>query len=164
MTPAIKFLEAAGVPFTVHKYDADHEDSAQSDVGWGNAAANALGLDPQSVFKTLVVAVDNPAKRMTHAVAVLPVAEKLDFRAMSEALGAKRAAMANPADAQRLTGYVLGGISPFGQKRPLPLVLHRTASAFETIHVSGGRRGLEIEIAPDVLLKVTQGVTHAITR
>lgn len=164
MTPAIKFLESASVAFSVHKYDAQPDEGSQSDVGWGDAAASALGLDPRSVFKTLVVAVDSSNHRMTHCVAVLPVSAKLDFGAVSEALSAKRAKMADPADAERLTGYVLGGISPFGQKRRLPLVLHDSALEFQTVHVSGGRRGLEIEIAPGTLLEVTQGVSRPITR
>jgi Cys-tRNA(Pro)/Cys-tRNA(Cys) deacylase len=149
-TPAATALDRAGVAYALHAFD-DVADAAG--LGYGEAAAAALGVQPEQVFKTLVTAVTGgpgPA-----VVAVLPVACRLDLRALAAALGAKRAAMADPAVAERLTGYVLGGISPFGQRRALPTVVDRTAVAFATVFVSGGRRGLEIEVAPADLVRVT---------
>jgi len=157
VTPAIKALDKTGVAFTVHEYEAD----GSSELGWGEEAAAAMGVDPASVFKTLVIKLQGPDR---YAVAVVPVQKLLDLRATARVFGAKKAVMSEPEAAARLTGYVLGGISPFGQKRRLALVLDESARALPTIHVSGGRRGLEIEIAPQSLVDVTAGVWGEIGR
>jgi Cys-tRNA(Pro)/Cys-tRNA(Cys) deacylase len=148
VTPAIKLLERAGIEHRVLSYE--HDRSAAS---YGAEAADALGLDPGEVFKTLVAVVDTT----THVVAVVPVATSLDLRALAAAARGKKAAMADPADAQRLTGYVVGGISPLGQKRRLATYIDRSAEQLETIHVSAGRRGLEVALAPGDLVAVLQG-------
>ena len=155
MTPAITAAEQAGIDFEVHEYDA-----GDSDEPYGIGAARALGIAPERVFKTLVV--DLSGKSL--AVAIIPVAERLDLKAVAAALGAKRAAMAEPAAAERATGYVLGGISPLGQRRRLPAALDRSALGFERIHVSGGRRGLEIGLAPGDLFMLVDAVVARLTR
>ena len=142
MTPAIDSLKKAGVPFAVHQYS--HDAHAES---WGTEAADKLGLDPARVFKTLVVAQENGAL----AVGIVPVAGLLDLKHLARALGCKKVAMAEPKQVERSTGYVLGGVSPLGQKRRLATVIDDTAQQFETIFISAGRRGLEVEIAPDDL-------------
>ena len=141
-TPAIVAAERAGIVFTVHEYA--HDPKAAS---YGLEAAEKLGLDPGRVFKTLVADVDG-----TLTVAIVPVAAHLDLKALG-----KRVTMADTKLAERTTGYVAGGISPLGQRKRLPTVLDESASAFETIHVSAGRRGLEIELAPADLLELTAG-------
>ena len=146
-TPAIVAAERAGVAFTVHEYV--HDPKASS---YGLEAAEKLGIDPGHVFKTLVADVDGTA-----TVAIVPVEAELDLKALG-----KRAAMARPADAERITGYVTGGISPLGQRRRLPTVLDDSALALDTIHVSAGRRGLEIELAPADLLALTGGEARPI--
>ena len=141
-TPAIVAAERAGIEFTVHEYA--HDPKAAS---FGLEAADKLGVDPARVFKTLVADVDGSL-----AVAVVPVAAQLDLKALG-----KRATMADPKLAERTTGYVAGGISPLGQRKQLPTLLDESALGFETIHVSAGRRGLEIELAPRDLLALTGG-------
>ncbi len=148
-TPALVAAEKAGVRFRVHEYDHDPQASS-----FGLEAAAKLGVDPARVFKTLVADVDGVA-----TVAIVPVECELDLRALG-----KRAAMARPADAERLTGYVPGGISPLGQRRRLPTLLDDSALAHETIHVSAGRRGLEIELSPSDLLALTGGEARPIAR
>ena len=155
MTPAITAARRAGIDFEVHEYDA-----GDSDEPYGVGAARALGIAPERVFKTLVV--DLSGKSL--AVAIVPVAERLDLKAVAAALGAKRATMAEPAAAQRATGYVLGGISPLGQRRRLPTALDESALGFERIHVSGGRRGLEIELAPGDLARLVGAAVAPLTR
>lgn len=138
MTPAIRTLEAAGVAFTIHEYergDALHD--------FGVEAANELGLDADQVFKTLLVTADGD-----QAVAIVPVSGKLSLKSVGRALGAKRVEMCDPTVAERITGYVRGGISPFGQKRRLPTVIDEMSLAFDRIYVSGGKRGLDIALAP----------------
>jgi Cys-tRNA(Pro)/Cys-tRNA(Cys) deacylase len=120
-------------------------------------AAEVLGIDPARVFKTLMVEVEGRL-----AVGVVPVSGSLDLKAVAGALGAKKASMADPKAAERRTGYVLGGISPLGQRQPSPTVLDESALGFETIFVSGGRRGLDIEVAPADLVRLTRAVTAAI--
>jgi Cys-tRNA(Pro)/Cys-tRNA(Cys) deacylase len=153
-TPAIVALTRAGIPFTAHAYDHDPRATA-----FGPEAAEKLGLDPDRVFKTLLAGVDGAL-----AVGIVPVALQLDLKALAQALGGKRAEMADPAVAERKTGYVVGGISPIGQKTALPTVLDESAILCETIFVSGGRRGLDLELAPDDLLAVTGGRYAAIAR
>ncbi|MER7839932.1 Cys-tRNA(Pro) deacylase [Streptomyces sp. NPDC096040] len=149
-TPATVALTAAGVDFTVHSYDHD-----PSHPSYGEEAAEAMGVSPDRVFKTLVADVDG-----TLTVAVVPVAGSLDLKALAAAVGGKRAAMADPALAERTTGYVRGGISPLGQRKKLPTVLDASASSHTTICVSAGRRGLEVELSPGSLATLT-GATLA---
>ena len=146
-TPAIVAAERAGIAFTVHEYE--HDPKA---VSYGLEAADKLGVEPARVFKTLVADVDG-----TLTVAIVPVEAQLDLKALG-----KRVSMADPKLAERTTGYVAGGISPLGQRRSLPTVLDESALVFETIHVSAGRRGLEIELAPGDLLALTGGRTSRI--
>ena len=142
MTPAVVALQAAGVPFTVHEYE--HDPAVRN---FGLEAATVLGLDPDQVFKTLLVTADGEP-----AVAIVPVSCQLSLKAVGGALGRKRVEMCDPAIAQRVTGYVLGGISPFGQRKQLPTVIDETAELYDTIYVSGGRRGLDLGVAPTDLL------------
>lgn len=153
-TPATTALDAAGVGYEVRSYE--HRAGAPS---YGLEAAAALGVDPARVFKTLLVTSGGSL-----AVAVVPVAGSLDLKAMAAALGEKKATMADPAVAERSTGYVVGGISPVGQKRALPTVLDVTATEHPTILVSGGRRGMDLELSPGDLLAVTGGTTAPIGR
>ena len=153
-TPATVALTAAGVPFTVHAYDHD-----PSHPSYGEEAAEAMGVSPDRVFKTLVADVDGAL-----TVAVVPVAGSLDLKALATAAGGKRAAMADPALAERTTGYVRGGISPLGQRKKLPTVLDASASTHDTICVSAGRRGLEVELAPTDLAHLTKAVLAPIAR
>ncbi len=152
-TPATAVLAAAGVPFVLHPYA--HDPSVAS---YGAEAAEVLGIHPSKVFKTLMVEVEGKL-----AVGIVPVSGTLDLKAFAAALGAKKAAMADSAAAQRRTGYVLGGISPLGQRLPSPTVLDRSALALETLLVSGGRRGLDIELAPGDLIRLTGAVTAPIS-
>ncbi len=153
-TPATLALERAGVPFTPHVYE--HHETA---TNFGEEAAAALGLREEQVFKTLVVSVDG-----TLAVAIVPVANRLDLKAIAAAVGGKKATLADPALAEKRTGYVVGGISPVGQRSRIRTVLDESASEYPTIFVSGGRRGFDIEIAPSDLLAVTEATTAAIAR
>ncbi|MFE7528391.1 Cys-tRNA(Pro) deacylase [Kitasatospora sp. NPDC057542] len=153
-TPATVALEAAAVPFTVHAYD--HDPAA---VSYGGEAAEVLGIAPERVFKTLVADVDG-----TLTVGVVPVTGQLDLKALAAAVGGKRAAMADPAAAERSSGYVRGGISPLGQRRPLRTVLDASALGHPTIYVSAGRRGLEVELAPTDLVSLTGARTAPIAR
>lgn len=146
-TPAIVTAERAGVAFTVHEYT--HDPKAGS---YGLEAAEKLGVDAARVFKTLVVDVDG-----TLTVAIVPAAAQLDLKELG-----KRVTMADPRLAERTTGYVAGGISPLGQRKRLPTVIDESALEFETIHVSAGRRGLEIELAPSDLLELTGGQSRRI--
>jgi Cys-tRNA(Pro)/Cys-tRNA(Cys) deacylase len=151
-TPATAVLAAAGVPFVVHPYR--HDPSAAS---YGAEAAEALGMDAARVFKTLMVEVEGRL-----AVGVVPVSGTLDLKAFAAALGAKKAAMADPAAAERRTGYVLGGISPLGQRQSSPTVIDGSALALETMLVSAGKRGLDLELAPTDLIRLTAAVTAPI--
>ncbi|MFI0740632.1 Cys-tRNA(Pro) deacylase [Streptomyces sp. NPDC021100] len=153
-TPAIVALEKAGVPFTLHAYTHD-----PASASYGEEAADALGVAPGRVFKTLVAEVDG-----TLTVAVVPVSGSLDLKALAAAVGGKRAAMADPAAAERTTGYVRGGISPLGQRKRLPTAVDASALAHPTIHVSAGRRGLEVELEPGVLVELTGARVAEIAR
>ncbi|MFJ2826136.1 Cys-tRNA(Pro) deacylase [Streptomyces sp. NPDC087263] len=153
-TPATVALTAAGVPYTVHSYEHD-----PAHPSYGEEAAEAMGVSPERVFKTLVADVDG-----TLTVAVVPVAGTLDLKALATAVSGKRATMADPAAAERTTGYVRGGISPLGQRKKLPTVLDASAAAHPTICVSAGRRGLEVELSPADLLSLTAAVSAPIGR
>ncbi|MEJ1156946.1 Cys-tRNA(Pro) deacylase [Prosthecomicrobium sp. N25] len=152
-TPATTVLKAQRIAFELLEYA--HDPRAEA---YGLEAAEKLGLDPGSVFKTLVVSDEAKA----HALALVPSAGRLSFPEAARALGWKRAAMADPAAAQRLTGYVLGGISPFGTRRPLAVLADRSLLDWPRVHVSGGRRGLEIRIAPQDLVGVLSAVVAPI--
>jgi Cys-tRNA(Pro)/Cys-tRNA(Cys) deacylase len=153
-TPATVALTAAGVAYTVHAYEHD-----PAHPSYGEEAAEAMGVSPDRVFKTLVADVDGSL-----VVAVVPVAGSLDLKALATAVGGKRAAMADPAAAERTTGYVRGGISPLGQRKKLPTVLDSSALRHATICVSAGRRGLEVELAPDDLAHLTEAVCAPVAR
>jgi Cys-tRNA(Pro)/Cys-tRNA(Cys) deacylase len=153
-TPAIAAAQRAGVAHEVHRDDS----APAKGEGYGEEAATALGLDPRQVHKTLVATADEQL-----VVAVVPVSARLDLRALATAVGARRATLAAPAEAERATGYVVGGISPLGQRRPLPTVVDEAALALATIHVSAGRRGLELELAPQDLVRLTGAVTARIS-
>ncbi|QOV38966.1 Cys-tRNA(Pro) deacylase [Streptomyces ferrugineus] len=153
-TPATVALTSAGITYTVHAYDHD-----PSHPSYGEEAAEAMGVSPERVFKTLVADVDGSL-----TVAVVPVAGQLDLKALASAVGGKRAAMADPALAERTTGYVRGGISPLGQRKKLRTVLDASACAHPTICVSAGRRGLEVELSPEDLTKLTDAVLAPIGR
>jgi Cys-tRNA(Pro)/Cys-tRNA(Cys) deacylase len=155
VTPAVNAARRAGIPFTLHEYQ--HDPRAES---YGLEAAEALGLEVDRVFKTLVAA---PEGRGLW-IAVVPVAGLLDVKALAQAAGAKRATMADPKVAERATGYVVGGISPLGQRQRLSTVVDASALQFGTIFVSAGRRGLEIELAPGDLIRLCSAVVAPIGR
>lgn len=147
-TPATLALRAAGIPFVEHSYD--HDPAVTS---YGLEAAAVLQLDPERVFKTLVADVDGRL-----VVGIVPVTGKLDLKALAVAAGGKKASMADPAVAERRTGYVVGGISPIGQKTRHATVLDETAELWDTVFVSGGRRGLDLEVAPTDLIAITDAI------
>lgn len=153
-TPAVVALERAGVVFTTHPYT--HDPAAPS---YGLEAAEALGVPAEQVFKTLLAEADGRL-----VVGVLPVTGQLDLKALAAAVGAKRASMADPAVAERTTGYVVGGISPVGQRKRLPTVLDESAFEHDVVYVSGGRRGLDIGLTPDDLARVTEATRASIAR
>ena len=153
MTPAVKALEKAGVPFELREYNHDPRTR-----GYGEEAAAALGLSAEQVFKTLFAKLDGK----TLVVGIVPVSASLNLKALAKAAGGKRAEMAPAQEAERATGYVVGGISPFGQKKRHMTVLDDSALALEMIHVSGGKRGLEIAIAPRDLIAVLSARTASI--
>lgn len=144
-TPALQVLERERVAHTLHPYE--HDPSAQS---YGLEAAMAIGVEPERVFKTLLARVDE-----RFVVGIVPVTGTLDLKALARAAGGKRATMAEVADAERVTGYVAGGISPLGQRKRLPTVLDESAQGFPTIYISAGRRGLDVELAPTELARLT---------
>jgi Cys-tRNA(Pro)/Cys-tRNA(Cys) deacylase len=149
-TPATTALTKAKIAFTLHPYEHDPRSQA-----FGEEAAAALGVDPARIFKTLIAAVDGRL-----ACAVVPVAARLDLKGFAAALGGKRSELADPAAAARATGYVVGGISPLGQRSRLRVVVDESASLFETVYVSAGKRGLQVELAPADLLRAA-GATLA---
>lgn len=149
MTPAINMAKKLKLQYQVHEYA--HDPNAES---YGEEAAEKLGLDMAQVFKTLVVSLEGKSL----AVGIVPVSAKLNMKNIAKALGAKKAQMADKSDVERSTGYVLGGVSPLGQKKNLPTAIDSSAQAFETIFVSAGRRGLEIELKPSDLQSALRGV------
>jgi len=157
-TPATVLLQAQGVAHTVRAYEHDPR-AAERGLSYGMEAAQALGMDPRQVFKTLVADVDGSL-----TVAVVPVDAHLDLKALAAAAGGKRAVMAEPAAAERATGYVVGGISPLGQKRRLRTVVDASALDAATVLVSAGRRGVDVELAPADLIRLTSAVTAPIAR
>lgn len=140
-TPATALLTKAAIPFRLHPYD--HDPRAEA---YGDEAAAALGIEPTRIFKTLIALVDGAL-----TCAVVPVACRLDVKALAAAVGGKRGGLAEPAAAARATGYVVGGISPIGQRSRLPVVIDSSAQQFDTMFVSAGRRGLQLELAPSDL-------------
>lgn len=153
-TPATVALTAAGIDFEVRAYEHDPRSTS-----YGLEAAEALGADPTRVFKTLLASLDGHL-----VVGIVPVSGQLDLKALARALGGSKAAMADVAAAERATGYVAGGISPVGQRRPHPTVLDASALDHDTILVSGGRRGLDLELTPRDLVAITGAVTASIGR
>lgn len=153
-TPATLALDEASVTFTGHPYEHD-----PGTDNYGLEAAQALGVEPERVFKTLLADVDGAL-----VIGVVPVTARLQLKALAAAVGGKRATMADPAVAERRTGYVVGGISPIGQKRPHPTVIDETALVFDTVFVSGGRRGFDIELAPVDLVRMTSARLADIAR
>lgn len=153
-TPATTALTRLGLAFELHAYD--HDPAAAS---YGLEAAAALSVPPGQVFKTLLVAGDSGL-----AVGVVPVDRQLDLKAVAAALGLKKVTMAEPAAAERSTGYVVGGISPIGQRKALPTVVDQSALAFDRVYVSGGRRGLDLSLAPADLVTATKARVASIAR
>ncbi|MEB6590551.1 MULTISPECIES: Cys-tRNA(Pro) deacylase [Pseudomonas] len=155
MTPALDLLKKHRAEHRVHSYEHDPKSAS-----YGLEAAEKLGLDPQQVFKTLLAS----SEKGELLVAVVPVVGTLDLKALAHAAGVKKCEMADPAVAQRATGYLVGGISPLGQKKRLRTFIDDSAQGFATIHVSAGRRGLEVELAAVVLAEHTQGKFAGIGR
>ncbi|KAA3629380.1 MAG: Cys-tRNA(Pro) deacylase [Proteobacteria bacterium] len=157
MTPAIDAAKRARISHKIHEYR--HDPAAAS---YGIEAAQALGVVPERVFKTLLVSLNGDVKRL--AVGIVPVVRQLDLKAIAVACGAKKAEMADTREAERATGYVVGGISPMGQKKCLPTLIDSSAQGMDTVYVSAGRRGLEIELAPEDLQRLTRARFAAIAR
>lgn len=153
-TPALVALHGAGVPHSTHAYEHDVRSTA-----YGEEAAAALGVDPLRLLKTLVVDVDGRL-----VVAVVPVAGSLDLKALAAAVGGRRAALADQRAAERATGYIRGGISPLGHRTRLPVVVDAGALAHDTVLVSAGRRGLQVELAPADLVRLAGATTAAIEK
>jgi Cys-tRNA(Pro)/Cys-tRNA(Cys) deacylase len=151
-TPATALLTRQKVTHVLHPYPHD----ARAD-SYGEEAANALGVEPGRLFKTLIASIDGRL-----VCAVVPVSGRLDLKALAAAAGGKRGVLADAAAAQRATGYVLGGISPLGQKTRLPVVVDASALAFSSVFVSAGKRGLQVELAPGDLMRLTAAITAAI--
>ncbi len=149
MTPAINIAKKHKITYQVHEYTHD-----ASNESYGLEAAEKMGVPTEKVFKTLVVSLDN--KEL--AVGVIPVSDKLSMKLIAKAAGAKKATMATPLEVERSTGYVLGGVSPLGQKRQLKTIIDYSANNHPTIYVSAGRRGLEIELHPDDLKRLVNGL------
>lgn len=154
-TPALAMLDSLGVAHTVHTYQLDGSETGDT---YGEAVASVLGVAADRLFKTLVAEVDGAP-----AVGVVPVSGRLSMKALARAAGGKRAELADPALAERLTGYVTGGISPFGQKRTLAVYVDETIELFPTVFVSGGRRGLQVEVAPADLVSVLDATVADLT-
>ena len=145
-TPALLALQRGGVEFKTHAYEL-----ADSDLSYGEAVAEALGVDPGRLFKTLIAVCDTKP-----VVAIVPVRSQLSLKALARAVASKKAHMAEPADAEKWTGYVVGGISPFAQKRRMPTLLDDSAIGFKSIYVSAGLRGLQVELDPADLMRMLE--------
>jgi len=159
-TRAIDAARRAGISYVVHEYAHDTRTSLkEGGRGYALEAVEALGIDAGRVFKTIVIAVDGRL-----GLAVVPADSEVDLRTVADALGGRKALMAPPAEAERVTGYVLGGISPLGTRRPLPTVVDASAASYPTIHVSAGRRGLEIELAAADLVALVKGSLAPVAR
>jgi Cys-tRNA(Pro)/Cys-tRNA(Cys) deacylase len=158
VTPAIVLLQDKGIAFGVHEYDRGDELR-----DFGREAAEALGLSLDQVFKTLLVDVEGAAAIRDPVVVVVPVSCMVSMKLAASAVGAKKATMCSPADAERITGYVVGGISPLGQRKQLMTVLDETVDLFDTIYISGGRRGLDISLAPSDLARLLDATIAPIT-
>jgi Cys-tRNA(Pro)/Cys-tRNA(Cys) deacylase len=156
-TPALDILTAAGVAFTVHEYDHTASDH------FGDETVAALGVTGERVFKTLIASITMSGKPEL-VVGIVPVSGQMDLKALAAAVGAKRADMADPAAAQRSSGYVVGGISPLGQRTRLRTVVDASTVTYETVLVSGGRRGLQVELAPADLVRLTDAIVAEIGR
>lgn len=157
-TPAVRALAAAGVEYTEHPYE--HDPAAPS---YGLEAAEAIGVAPERVYKTLLAQTDLPANHGL-VVGIVPVTGQLDLKALAAAVGAKKATMSDPSLAERVTGYVVGGISPVGQKRALPTLVDESAMTHATVFISGGRRGLDLELPPSDLVELTSATLVAIAK
>ncbi|MEO6510525.1 MAG: Cys-tRNA(Pro) deacylase [Nocardioides sp.] len=157
-TPAIVALTKAGIGHTLHEYVHDPR-AQEKGLSYGLEAADALGLDPDQIFKTLLAELDGAL-----VVAVVPVSTLLDLKALARALGGSKAAMADPRAAERATGYLTGGISPIGQKKPHRTVVDESAELYDVVYVSAGRRGLDMGIAPADLVEVTGAIVADISR
>lgn len=164
-TPATVALAKAGIAFTVHSYEHDAR-AVAAGASYAGEAADAMGIDPGRVYKTLVAEADSAGPRggTGLAIAVVPASGHLDLKALAMALGGRHATMADPAEAERATGYVVGGISPVGQRRALPTVVDESALAWPTVFVSAGRRGVEVELAASDLVTATGARVAAIAR
>jgi len=158
-TPATVALDKAGVTYHVREYSVTVAPGKGGDTTYGEAVAVSLGVQPDRVFKTLVASVDDSL-----TVAVVPVTATLDLKSLAQAVGGKRADMAEVALAERATGYVIGGISPLGQRKQLPTVIDETVDLFDTIFVSAGKRGLQLEVNPDDLVRLTAAVVAPVAR
>jgi Cys-tRNA(Pro)/Cys-tRNA(Cys) deacylase len=153
VTPAVRALQAAGVAFTVHQFE--HDPTVRD---YGREAADAIGAEHDQVFTTLVVTVDGRP-----AVAIVPVSCHLSLKSTAAAIGARRAEMCAPELAERTTGYVVGGISPFGQRRRLPTAIDESCELWDRIYVSGGRRGLDLGVPPDALVRLLDATVAPLT-
>jgi Cys-tRNA(Pro)/Cys-tRNA(Cys) deacylase len=158
-TPATEALRRSGIAFTTHEYDVADGGRRRERVGYGEAAAAALGVDPARIFKTLVASVDGRL-----VAAVVPVAAELDLKRLAAAAGGHRAELADAAAAERASGSVIGGISPIGMRRPLPTWADESIGRWPAVMVSAGRRGLQVELAPSDLVAVTRASVAAIAR
>ena len=157
MTPAIKILKQQRIEFQQREYSTTDDTS-----GYGMQAAEALGQNPQQVFKTLLAVVDDDERKPV--VAVIPVARQLDLKKVASHFNGRKAKMANPVVAERASGYIVGGISPIGQKQALKVCLDSTANEFSTIFVSGGKRGLQLELTPADLIRVVDAKVAVISK
>jgi len=157
MTPAVKAALAAKIKYTLHEYKHDPNVTA-----YGREAADALGVSPDRIFKTLMVSLSGLKDPL--AVGIVPVSAQLDLKSFAAAAHAKKAALADAKDAERATGYVLGGISPLGQRKRLPTIVDLSALKYRTIYVSAGKRGLQIELAPDDLIRLCGAKTAGVCR
>lgn len=152
-TPALRVLTEEGIPYSLHEYEVEHRSPGTLPPNFGELVAQTVGVNPQAMYKTLVATVDG-----TPHFALVPVAKKLDLKALAKAVGGKRAQMARPNEAQRLTGYVQGGISPLGSRTRLSTVIDSSVEDWDSIYISAGRRGLTVALAPDDLKRVSNAL------